>query len=99
MLIEKDTPGLSFGRLKDKMGLRGTSSKEMFFSDCRVPVETLIGKEGEGTHVIGKTAIGWGFFGAAEKRTSIQCLLDLSSSIMILSKLSDHNLLSNGLNI
>jgi len=65
LLIEKDTPGLSFGRPEDKMGLRSTSSREMFFNDCRVPVENLIGKEGEGTQIIGKTVIGWGFFGAA----------------------------------
>ncbi len=71
LLIEKDTPGLSFGRSEDKMGLRSTSSREMFFSDCRVPAENLIGKEGEGTQLIGKTVIGWGFFGAAAISTGI----------------------------
>ena len=71
LLIEKDTPGLSFGHTEDKMGLRSTSSKEIFFSDCRVPVESLIGKEGEGTQIIGKTVIGWGFFGAAAISTGI----------------------------
>jgi len=65
LLIDKNTPGLSFGHPENKMGLRSTSSREMFFSDCRVPVENLVGKEGEGTQIIGKTVIGWGFFGAA----------------------------------
>jgi alkylation response protein AidB-like acyl-CoA dehydrogenase len=65
LLIEKDTPGLSFGRPEDKMGLTSTSSREMSFSDCRVPAKNLIGNEGEGTQVIGKTVVGWGFFGAA----------------------------------
>lgn len=65
LLIEKDTPGLSFGLPENKMGLTSTSSREMAFSDCRVPVENLVGKEGEGTQIIGKTVIGWGFFGAA----------------------------------
>ena len=65
LLIEKDTPGLSFGQPEDKMGLRSTSSRQMFFSECRVPAENLIGNEGEGTQVIGKTVVGWGFFGAA----------------------------------
>ena len=64
LLIEKDTPGLSFGRPEDKMGLRSTSSREMSFSDCRVPVEHLIGNEGEGLQVIGKSLVGWGFYGA-----------------------------------
>ena len=65
ILIEKDTPGLSFGRAEDKMGFTSTSSREMFFSDCRVPAANLIGKEGEGAQIIGKTVVGWGFFGAA----------------------------------
>jgi butyryl-CoA dehydrogenase len=65
ILIEKDTPGLSFGRPEDKMGFTSTSSREMFFSDCLVPTRNLIGKEGEGAQVIGQTVVGWGFFGAA----------------------------------
>ena len=65
LLVEKDAPGLSFGRPEDKMGLTSTSSRELFFSDCRVPAGNLVGKEGEGTKVIGKTVVGWGFFGAA----------------------------------
>lgn len=65
LLVEKDHPGLSFGRPEDKMGLTSTSSREMLFSDCRVPVRNLIGNEGEGLQVIGKAVVGWGFFGAA----------------------------------
>jgi len=65
LLIEKETPGLSFGQPEDKMGLTSTSSREMSFSDCRVPARNLVGKEGEGTQVIGKTVVGWGFFGAS----------------------------------
>ncbi|MCP4020472.1 MAG: acyl-CoA dehydrogenase, partial [Desulfobacteraceae bacterium] len=65
LLIEKNTPGLSFGRAEEKMGLKSTSSKEMFFNNCRIPVENLIGEEGKGLEVIGKSVIGWGFFGAA----------------------------------
>ncbi len=71
LLIEKDTPGLSFGRPEEKMGLTGTSSREMFFADCRVPVENLVGQEGEGIRIIGKAVIGWGFFGAAAISTGI----------------------------
>lgn len=65
LLIEKGSPGLSFGRPEEKMGLTSTSSREMSFADCRVPVENLVGKEGEGAQIIGKAVIGWGFFGAA----------------------------------
>lgn len=65
LLVEKDSPGLSFGHPEDKMGLRSTSSREIFFKDCRVPTKNLIGNEGEGTQVIGKAVVGWGFYGAA----------------------------------
>ncbi|MBI5577286.1 MAG: acyl-CoA dehydrogenase family protein [Deltaproteobacteria bacterium] len=65
LLVEKDAPGLSFGRPEEKMGLTSTSSREMYFNDCRVPAGNLIGKEGEGMQVIGRSVVGWGFFGAA----------------------------------
>jgi alkylation response protein AidB-like acyl-CoA dehydrogenase len=65
LLIEKETPGLSFGRPENKMGLRSTSSREIFLSDCRVPADNLVGKEGEGMQVLGKTVMGWGLLGAA----------------------------------
>ena len=65
LLIEKSAPGLSFDQPEDKMGLRSTSSRELSFSDCRVPVKNLIGNEGEGLQVIGKSVVGWGFYGAA----------------------------------
>ncbi|MHB9025405.1 MAG: acyl-CoA dehydrogenase family protein [Armatimonadota bacterium] len=65
LLMEKDTLGLSFGRPEEKMGLASTSSREMFFTDCRVHADNLLGNEGEGSQVIGKAVAGWGFFGAA----------------------------------
>ena len=65
LLVQKGTPGLSFGRAEDKMGLRSTSSRELFFESCRVPARNRLGDEGGGTQVIGRVAVGWGFFGAA----------------------------------
>jgi butyryl-CoA dehydrogenase len=65
LLVNKDAPGLSFGRVEDKMGLTSTSSREIFFRDCQVPANGILSKEGEGATVIGNTVIGWGFFGAA----------------------------------
>jgi len=35
--VEKDTPGFSFGKKEEKLGLRGDVSRELFFDDCRVP--------------------------------------------------------------
>ncbi len=71
LLIEKDTPGLSFGQAEGKMGLRSTSSREMFFKDCRIPAKNLIGDEGGGLEVIGKSLIGWGFYGASAISTGL----------------------------
>ncbi|OGV64299.1 MAG: hypothetical protein A2498_16655 [Lentisphaerae bacterium RIFOXYC12_FULL_60_16] len=65
LLVEKDIPGLAFGRVEDKMGLTSTSSRQLFFNDCRVPHDHLIGQEGEGHKVLGAAVAGWGIFGAA----------------------------------
>lgn len=65
LLIEKNASGLSFGNPEDKMGLRGSSSREISFNDCRVPTANLVGIEGGGLQVIAQNVIGWGFFGAA----------------------------------
>lgn len=65
LLIEKNTPGLSFGRIEDKMGLRSTSSREIFFQDCRVPTGNLLGVEGAGVQVLSQSAMDWGIFAAA----------------------------------
>ncbi|CAN5298869.1 acyl-CoA dehydrogenase family protein [soil metagenome] len=46
--VPADTPGLSFGKQTDKIGLRLTDHAEMYFDDMRVPAENLIGPEGMG---------------------------------------------------
>jgi alkylation response protein AidB-like acyl-CoA dehydrogenase len=48
LVVEKGTEGLSFGKKEDKMGIRGSSTREVVFQDCRVPVENLLGREGTG---------------------------------------------------
>jgi butyryl-CoA dehydrogenase len=79
LLIEKDVRGLSFGPPEDKMGLRSSSSREMFFNDCQVPTSSLLGVEGGGLQVIGQSVIGWGFFGAAGISVGIaQAAVDLT---------------------
>jgi len=47
-LVEKDTPGFSFGKKEKKMGIRTSSTRELIFRNCLVPKENLIGKEGMG---------------------------------------------------
>ncbi|MGB5949522.1 MAG: isobutyryl-CoA dehydrogenase [Parvibaculum sp.] len=48
LIVEKGTPGLSFGAPERKMGWNSQPTAQVIFEDCRVPVANLIGKEGEG---------------------------------------------------
>jgi butyryl-CoA dehydrogenase len=47
-LVEKDTPGFSFGKKEKKMGIRASSTRELVFRNCLVPEENMIGKPGMG---------------------------------------------------
>ncbi|MBG9557856.1 acyl-CoA dehydrogenase [Cytobacillus firmus] len=47
-IVEKDTPGLVFGKDEHKMGLHGSRTLQLTFEDMRVPAENLLGNEGEG---------------------------------------------------
>jgi alkylation response protein AidB-like acyl-CoA dehydrogenase len=47
-VIEADVPGFEVGRLEPKMGIKGSTTGELFFNDCRVPAGNLVGQEGEG---------------------------------------------------
>jgi butyryl-CoA dehydrogenase len=47
-VIEKGTPGFSFGKKEKKMGIRSSATRELIFRNCRVPEENLIGREGTG---------------------------------------------------
>ncbi len=48
ILIEKDRPGLSFGKLENKMGWRNQPTAMVYFEDCRVPISNRVGDEGMG---------------------------------------------------
>lgn len=48
LLVEKNTPGLSFGKPEEKMGWRNLPTTMVFFENCRVPVSNRIGHEGQG---------------------------------------------------
>jgi len=47
-IVEKDTPGFRPGRDEEKMGLRSSITSELFFEDCRIPKENILGTRGEG---------------------------------------------------
>jgi butyryl-CoA dehydrogenase len=47
-VVEKGTPGFTFGTKEKKMGIRGSATYELIFNDCRIPKENLLGQEGKG---------------------------------------------------
>ncbi len=57
-VVEKGTPGLVYGKLEDKLGLRGSDTRELVFQDCRIPAENRLGAEGEGFPAFMKTLEG-----------------------------------------
>lgn len=48
LVIEKDTPGLSFGKLEEKLGWKSQPTAAVIFENAKVPVENLVGEEGNG---------------------------------------------------
>ena len=54
-IVEKGTPGFTFGKKENKMGIRASATTELIFDNCRIPKENIIGKEGMGFIVAMKT--------------------------------------------
>ncbi len=79
-IVEKDYPGFAVGRIEDKMGIKGSQTAELIFTDCEVPAENLIGREGEGFKIammtLDRTRIGIG----AQAVGIAQAALDLAVS-------------------
>ena len=74
-LIERNTPGLTVGAEEHKLGIRGSSTCPLILSDCKVPLENLLGEAGKGHHIafnilnIGRFKLGAACLGGA--RTSL----------------------------
>jgi acyl-CoA dehydrogenase len=73
-IVEKDAPGLSFGKPEKKMGMQGTHICDVIFEDCRIPAENLIGgQEGIGFKTAmkvldrGRMSVAAGSVGVAER--------------------------------
>ena len=57
-IVEKGTPGFTFGVKEKKMGIGGSSTYELIFTDCRIPKENLLGKQGKGFNIAMHTLDG-----------------------------------------
>jgi butyryl-CoA dehydrogenase len=57
-IVDSDTPGFAVGEAEHKMGIRGSSTPPLYFTDMRVPKEALLGEEGEGFKIAMATLDG-----------------------------------------
>lgn len=69
-IVEKGTPGFTFGTKEKKMGIRGSATYELIFTECRVPKENLLGQEGKGFG-IAMTTLDGGRIGIASQALGI----------------------------
>ena len=71
-IIERNFPGLGFSPEEKKMGIKGSSTRQLFFNDCKVPVENLLGNRGQGFRIalnilhMGRIKLGGNVLGAAK---------------------------------
>jgi butyryl-CoA dehydrogenase len=77
-IVEKDTPGFSIGKAEHKLGIRGSATSPLFFTNCHVPADALLGREGHGFKIAMKT-LDRGRIGIAAQAVGIaQAALDAS---------------------
>ena len=69
-IVEKGTPGFTFGTKEKKMGIKGSSTYELIFTDCRIPKENMLGKQGQGFKIAMHTLDG-GRIGIASQALGI----------------------------
>jgi alkylation response protein AidB-like acyl-CoA dehydrogenase len=69
-IVEKGTPGFTFGKKEEKMGIRASATYELVFDNCKIPKENMLGKEGEGFKVAMATLDG-GRIGIASQAVGI----------------------------
>lgn len=71
-IVEKDSPGFIVGQSEDKLGIKGSSTTEIIFKDCRIPKENILGSEGQGFKIamhsldVGRIGVGAQALGIAQ---------------------------------
>src|ERR1700689_3700719 len=77
-IVEKGTPGFSVGEAEHKLGIRGSSTPPLYFSDCHIPSDALLGEEGNGFKIAMQTLDGGRIGLAAQALGIAQAALDAS---------------------
>lgn len=72
-VVERTFPGIKFGAEENKMGIKGSSTVQIFFNDCLVPVENMLGQRGDGFRIalnilnLGRIKLGANVIGASKR--------------------------------
>ena len=77
-IVEKDTPGFSVGEAEHKLGIRGSSTPPIYFADCRIGKDALLGGEGDGFKIAMQTLDGGRIGVSAQALGIAQAALDAS---------------------
>ena len=77
-IVENDAPGFTVGEREHKMGIKASSTTPLYFSDCRIPQDALLGKEGKGFKIAMQTLDGGRIGIAAQALGIAQGALDAS---------------------
>ncbi len=79
-IVEKDTPGFSVGEAEHKLGIRASSTPPLYFADCRIPKDALLGGEGDGFKIAMQTLDGGRIGIAAQALGIAQSALDAAAA-------------------
>jgi alkylation response protein AidB-like acyl-CoA dehydrogenase len=76
-IVDRQTEGLSLGEEEHKMGIKGSSTRQVFFTDCKVPIENLLGEIGKGHRIafnilnIGRAKLAAAALGGCKRTCSL----------------------------
>jgi len=98
-VVEADSPGFEVGRIEPKMGIKGSTTGEIFFNDMRIPAENLLGEEGEGfkiaMRILDRSRPGIGAQGLGLAQGATDYALEYSKSRETMGKpIAQHQLVS-----
>ena len=98
-VVEADRPGLSVGRIEPKMGIKGSTTGEVFFDGCRVPAANRLGEEGEGfriaMRILDRSRPGIGAQGLGLAQGATDYALDFARSRVTMGKpIAEHQLIA-----
>jgi alkylation response protein AidB-like acyl-CoA dehydrogenase len=98
-VVEADAPGFEVGRIEPKMGIKGSTTGEIFFNKCRIPAANLLGAEGEGfklaMRILDRSRPGIGAQGLGLAQGATDFALEYAKSRVTMGKpIAEHQLIA-----